>query len=363
MGRKAKIWFSPTRGAGGFFTGYKGQKRLLYTCKVDDSPDGPNYRAAMRAFDALIDQLAEPDPTDQTLGLALGRWYRHLERRPTRTARVTRDLFRDLSDRMGHIDVSRITSRMIINYIDERKPWNETTKSFALKRLKACFNWNLEQGYCSHNPLWKIIPNDHHRERARGEECVLPPALKLMLLEGGSTAWKQLALALSLTGARPEELFKATRAEYRPADKMLVLNHHKNETKVKRADTRRYIHMADELDALVKSNLRRGDYCFPAERGGRWLPSVAWQCLNNLLAKKRVSEWMREHGHNPDHVILYSFRHTFATEAILRRTPIALLANMMGTSVRMIEDHYSHAISQVGGMRAAYLEAIGRNPS
>ena len=41
---------------------------------------------------------------------------------------------------------------------------------------------------------------------------------------------------------------------------------------------------------------------------------------------------------------LYSFRHFYATQELLREPPITihLLAKQMGTSVKMIEQHYGH---------------------
>jgi integrase len=53
--------------------------------------------------------------------------------------------------------------------------------------------------------------------------------------------------------------------------------------------------------------------------------------------------------------VLYSLRHAYATYALLYdRVPIHTLARQMGTSVLMIEKHYSHldvvtAITQLGG--------------
>lgn len=39
-----------------------------------------------------------------------------------------------------------------------------------------------------------------------------------------------------------------------------------------------------------------------------------------------------------------SFRHTYATQQLIAGVPVAILANMMGTSVQMIERHYGHII-------------------
>lgn len=362
MGRKAKIWHSETRGGGGYYTGYGGSKTLLHKCKQDDEPDGPNYRAAMRAFEALLTHLAEPDAADQTFGIALLRWERHLAISNEGTALVARNMFRDLRQKMEHIDVSRLTAKMLIGYISERESWCETTKAAALKRLKACFSFNVKKEHCTFNPLAKVRVAEHFRERARGEECVLPLPLRDLLTGAGSQSWRDLATALSLTGARPGELAKATRTDYRPTDKMIVLKEWKNSRKLKRKDTKRYIHLADQVDETVRRNLRRGDLCFPTHRGKQWSVSSMREVLQRRLDSLPVAKWMCDNYHDPALVIMYSFRHTFATRAILADVNIKKLADMMGTSVKEIEDTYSHAISQFGGMRESYLKAIGETP-
>lgn len=42
---------------------------------------------------------------------------------------------------------------------------------------------------------------------------------------------------------------------------------------------------------------------------------------------------------------LYSLRHTFATEALLEQFPAMMIAKIMGTSMRMLEEHYAHLTS------------------
>ena len=51
--------------------------------------------------------------------------------------------------------------------------------------------------------------------------------------------------------------------------------------------------------------------------------------------------WKDRHG---DKRTLYSLRHTYATFALVNRIDIHVLARQMGTSIGMIEKHYSHLI-------------------
>jgi integrase len=50
---------------------------------------------------------------------------------------------------------------------------------------------------------------------------------------------------------------------------------------------------------------------------------------------------------------LYSLRHTYATQALLSGTNIHTLAKQMGTSVRMLELHYSKLTATMAAERLA----------
>jgi integrase len=50
---------------------------------------------------------------------------------------------------------------------------------------------------------------------------------------------------------------------------------------------------------------------------------------------------------------LYSLRHTYATQALLGGTDIHTLAKQMGTSVRMLELHYSKLTATMAAERLA----------
>ena len=50
---------------------------------------------------------------------------------------------------------------------------------------------------------------------------------------------------------------------------------------------------------------------------------------------------------------LYSLRHTYATQALLAGTDIHTLAKQMGTSVRMLEQHYSKLTATMAAEKLA----------
>ena len=44
----------------------------------------------------------------------------------------------------------------------------------------------------------------------------------------------------------------------------------------------------------------------------------------------------------PDSIVAYSYRHTYITDALQRGVAIATVAELVGTSVAMIQKHYGH---------------------
>ena len=50
---------------------------------------------------------------------------------------------------------------------------------------------------------------------------------------------------------------------------------------------------------------------------------------------------------------MYSLRHTYATEELLAGTDIHTLAKQMGTSVRMLEAHYSKLTATMAAEKLA----------
>jgi integrase len=57
-------------------------------------------------------------------------------------------------------------------------------------------------------------------------------------------------------------------------------------------------------------------------------------------------------------VVAYTYRHTYITDALCRGVPAAVVAELVGTSVQMIEKHYGHLSVKGDMLRQAAIQAV-----
>jgi integrase len=204
--------------------------------------------------------------------------------------------------------------------------WNSGTRFIAITALKAAFNWAVEQEILSRNPIAKL---KKPRARSRGGDQLLNAADHEKLSKRAQARLKDFILAMHETGARPGEVAKVTAADFHPDIGAWVLSDHKTE----RLGRKRVIYLTPRLVDLTRHLAEK----YPAgplfrNRCGRpWslkTLDMAFLRLRKQLGLKRVSP--------------YSYRHLFATEFLLKGGSMAVLAELLGDTVAMIEHHYGH---------------------
>jgi len=98
------------------------------------------------------------------------------------------------------------------------------------------------------------------------------------------------------------------------------------------------------LDEVIKAKLDRRIFVLPTGE----MPHLLENIFRNLMMKSGLQK--NAAGQNRT---LYSLRHTYATEALAKGIDIHTLAKQMGTSVVMIEKHYSKLTAMMSAERLA----------
>jgi site-specific recombinase XerD len=60
----------------------------------------------------------------------------------------------------------------------------------------------------------------------------------------------------------------------------------------------------------------------------------------------------------PAGTVLYTLRHSFITQALLSGMPTLEVAKLVGTSLKMIEQHYGHLVMEAALERLAKVEIV-----
>jgi integrase len=261
-------------------------------------------------------------------------------------------------DEFGHVLVSQMNAqyveRMILRheagYLDSAgrpQRWGPASRRACVSTLHAAFAWAVRQGLITKNPLAGL---ERPPGRSRGRDALLREEDHQKLLEAAPPWTRDLLIALNDTGARPGAVY-AVEAHHLQDLGGGVFAWVGTEVKRERHEfapviylTPRLVEMHHRLAALHPTGpIFRNRY------GKPWRDST-------------VAEWFKGQrerlGLGPC-VCPYSYRHKFATEWLLAGKPIAYLAELQNTSVRMIEHHYGHLREHGPQLHQSLLEFRG----
>jgi integrase len=159
----------------------------------------------------------------------------------------------------------------------------------------------------------------------------LPPKEELQrIIRAANPAFRMIYRTLLLTGARPDELCRATIADYDPLRQMIRLADHKTVGKTKRP---RLIPVSAHCRVVIRQAIgdRRTGPIFLSRRGKPW-------------SRARLSEHfrrLRDRLGLDRQIVLYATRHTAATE-ILRKRGAGAAAAVLGHSGLQTIQRYLH---------------------
>ena len=286
--------------------------------------------------------------------------------------------------------------------------WRKSTRRMAIDVIAACLNWAVRKQLMSRNPIAGtvdkpaavsrtkeslIAPEDHRRMVEAQEEKYRPryypskggyhvlfrnrpillakgpkddPATlaaaeaKLAELRKREGIWEPFAVLLRLlehTGARPGELYNATAADW-DAELGAFVYHANDEPekeggfthKTARKGKDRVLFVSDpELREVVEFFCRK-------YTEGPILRNIVGEPWTDGAVHWRLGELKKKFGLRSE-VTPYSYRHTSITNMLVAGQPPALVAEVHGTSVQMLQRHYGHLDGHKQAMAAFWAKA------
>lgn len=362
------------RSRGGYYTCFRG-KQLLLAKGPDDKPTGPTYLAALAQFRETM-QLANADTADQgnTVATICEMYGQMLDREgKTASLRILLGTCTSATEQFGDktmaefkpIHVTEWLAEMAKPRVDSKKrtgKWGKTYQAMALRTLVAALNWAKKQGVISRHCL-EGNPIKIKGKRSRGKEAYIEKAVFDRVIAKVNANFADLLKFLYHTGCRPAEAYHLQARYYNAADRCVIYPGQPEPDdfvwkNAPRTGQDRFIYLNDELSEMVDRRCRQypQGFLFRTKRNTRWSNEAVstmlrWYCDDERLDIKPVPT-------------AYGCRHTYATDWLADGKSIKVLAELLGTSVTMLEKHYAHLQVKKAKMLAMVRDfATGRHLS
>jgi integrase len=219
------------------------------------------------------------------------------------------------------------------------------TANRVVTMLKAALNraFNDEANSIPSDKAWRTLKP--FKGVGQSRKLALDAAQRQRLINSTSGAFRNLVVATLYTGSRPApgEIAQAKVRDFHPDLGTLHI-----------ADSKtgpRDVPLTDEAVKwfrAIAAGKEPDDLLFPKDDGSAW-------GYNHQLRPMREA---RKRGKLPNGTSMYTLRHTFISEHIMRGTDLKSLADIAGTSIRMIEQHYGHVLAS---HKRKLVEAAGFN--
>jgi integrase len=327
-----------------------------------------NDEIAERKYFELRLVKIENKHDDQTpIWVLLNRWLDWLVNRPKEpispnSYKIHKHILQTFTNLHGNVPAGEIGIDHIESWLNSMSQerltkstrgkvnWNESTMRTGLASLRSAFLYLKNREIISQNPFdrkefgqLRLTSLSHQRIpiSESDHEKLLQKALR--------QSNQDFVLMLQLlweTGARPGEIAELTKEEWNEELKAFVIKASDEANvgrfKLKRLQKDRLVYVPDKLVLEVKKQLEKYPDPLPDRLGQPktfLFRSRAGKSFNsNIMNRRFVS------GGCP--VSPYGYRHAFVTRWVAQNGNIKVLADLLGTSVLMIEKHYSHLFRQ-----------------
>jgi integrase len=339
MPRTSSIRYFPSRKA--YYTQYRGRQFCL-AAGPRDEPEGPTYRLAVQRFSELIYSSEVEERADNSPVIAIADRYllwvhKNRRERTYQLAHYYLDLF---IPKYGHLLVKELKPHHLDGWLDSQPDWGPGSQRMALQTIHKTLRWAVRMGLINNNPLAGRLTLPPAGSRSK--DCLITLEEHAAIVAASPPCEADLWLVLQRTGARPGELSRTLAAHWHRELQAVVLPASSTKTKKDRT-----IFLPPECAAIVERLASE----YPTGPLFRSVKGLAWKAdrLAKRFDSRRRAAGLRA-GLSP-----YSYRHTYATNALLAGESPAILAELLGTSIIMLQRHYSHLVAHQSRLRAAAL--------
>jgi integrase len=281
---------------------------------------------------------------DQIADLFLEHSQRHNE--PT-TYEWYKQYLQDFCDHYGSLAALELKPFHVNRWLDKHAGWGDGSRRCAITAVKRAFNWAEGEGLLPTNPVKRV-----RKPPARSRDRILAPAERREILDAiKDQEFREFVFALQETGCRPCEVRAVTAEHVDLARGVWIFGKHKTFSKTGKP---RIVYLTPAMGDLCRrliSNYPTGPL-FRGPRGKKGFTRNAIRCRFRNLRRKLP----HLRGVNS-----YTYRHSFATDALENGVGVAEVAELLGhKGTDMVMQHYQHLSEKREHMRQVVVKATHR---
>lgn len=258
-----------------------------------------------------------------------------------------------------------------------RMKWSNNYAHMQLRILRTAFKWAKQEG--------NLISESPFSRRGSPVRIGSPsltlkkPAItqeehELILAQVRRRKRGNFALLLQLlyhTGARPAEVYLARGDEWSKECGAIVIDPTDNRS-IGRLKNRRHLlrkgrnrlitipdFLVSEIEAAVAKN--GCSYLIRREDGTPWADVTSGKVADRL--KSAINAVRKKGGKVREDLSFYSYRHGFVTRFLKAGGSPMVLCELLNTTMKMLQDHYSHLFDDQAGLLAAVNRLANQAPS
>jgi integrase len=259
-----------------------------------------------------------------------------------------KNFFKSFARVCGKVRVSQLAKKHVKRWL-EKSGYNPTSQNRGVGAIQRAFNWAVEEEHISANPIAHVRkPKGLVRDR-----ILTQVERELILSSIKGPAFREFVQGMTLTGCRPGEVSRVGKEHINLESGLWIFTKHKT---VKKIGKSRIIYLCPEALELTKKLLAKhpdDGPIFRNSRGKPWTRNAIRIRFRNLRNKHPELKG----------VIAYTYRSSFATDALEAGVPDATVAQLLGhTNTSTLHKFYARLSHKVEHMKDAAQKATQDHP-
>jgi integrase len=348
--RTAKPWYRESKDA--WYVEIDGKQVRLAKGKKNKKEAEDEFHKKMAQRGRLPAKATQALTVTQLAALFLAWSEKHHDADTTAWYRSYVEDFRD-HERIGATKAIDIVPYHLTQWLDSNPAWKSRHHPIAC--VKRLFAWGVQEGLLKDSPLRSV-----KKPPTNSRVVVLTTKEREEVLAAiKDEPFRNFVFAMQQTGCRPSEIRRVSAANVNLDSGLWVFEKHKTGGKTHKV---RVVYLTPGMLELSKKLVAKHPIG-PLFTTMRRVRNEQGELVERGFTKNGIRCRFRELRRKLPHLkklISYAYRHSFATEALVKGIGAPQVAELLGhESLEMIVKHYSHLGEKLDHMRQMANKAAG----